>query len=161
VKHSPEGLAELIHFLGSFTDPDKKADMACIIETNHELLISALLEAGFSVYPVNPKTVDRLRRCAGSFEYPFSNGTVNSTMSNSLASRPMERWIGKESESTIGTKFWNGCPKESAQVVKHHIHAVRFQWLESCAEPKVRIRDLLTKPAGKRAESTLTEPTGV
>jgi hypothetical protein len=31
----------------------------------------------------------------------------------------------------------------------------------SCAEPMVRIRDLLTKPAGKGAESTLTEPTGV
>jgi hypothetical protein len=31
----------------------------------------------------------------------------------------------------------------------------------SCAEPMVRIRDLLTKPAGKGAESHLTEPTGV
>jgi hypothetical protein len=30
----------------------------------------------------------------------------------------------------------------------------------SHAEPKVRIRDLLTKPAGIWAESTLTEPTG-
>ena len=33
--------------------------------------------------------------------------------------------------------------------------------VESCAEPMVRIRDLLTKPSGKRAESHLTEPTGV
>ena len=31
----------------------------------------------------------------------------------------------------------------------------------SCAEPMVRIRDLLTKPAGKGAEGNLTEPTGV
>ncbi len=29
------------------------------------------------------------------------------------------------------------------------------------ADPMVRIRDLLTKPAGKGAESHLTEPTGV
>jgi len=47
-------------------------------------------------------------RCTGYFVYPFSNRTVNSYMSNALTSYPMERWIGKESESTIGTKFWFG-----------------------------------------------------
>jgi len=31
----------------------------------------------------------------------------------------------------------------------------------SGAEPMLRIRDLLTKPVGKQAESHLTEPTGV
>ena len=41
------------------------------------------------------------------------------------------------------------------------MQAVRFQSLDPRAKPKVRIRDLLTKPAGKRAESHLTEPTGV
>jgi transposase len=39
--------------------------MACIVETNQRLLIAALLEAGFPVYPVNPKTVDRRRNAAG------------------------------------------------------------------------------------------------
>ncbi len=39
--------------------------MACILETNQGLLITALLEAGVPVYPVNPKTVDRRRNAAG------------------------------------------------------------------------------------------------
>jgi transposase len=39
--------------------------MACVVETNQGLLIAALLEAGFPVYPVNPKTVDRRRNAAG------------------------------------------------------------------------------------------------
>lgn len=43
-------------------DPEQ---VACIIETTHGLLITALLEAGFPVYPVNPKTVDRHRAAAG------------------------------------------------------------------------------------------------
>jgi transposase len=63
--HSPEGFTDLINCLGSITGPDKKADMACVIQTNHGLLIAALLEAGFAVYPVNPKTVDRRRSAAG------------------------------------------------------------------------------------------------
>jgi transposase len=39
--------------------------LACLVETSHGLLISALLEAGLPVYPVNPKTVDRHRRPSG------------------------------------------------------------------------------------------------
>ncbi|WP_201377425.1 transposase [Ktedonobacter sp. SOSP1-85] len=35
--------------------------IACIIETKHGLLITALLEAGVPLYPVNPKTIDRKR----------------------------------------------------------------------------------------------------
>lgn len=65
VADSPEGFRDLINFLGSITGPDQKADLACILETNHGLLIAALLEAGFAVYPVNPKTVDRRRSAAG------------------------------------------------------------------------------------------------
>src|SRR2546421_4601630 len=33
--------------------------------TNHGLLISWLLEAGYPVYPVNPKTIDRHRKASG------------------------------------------------------------------------------------------------
>src|SRR5947207_12004392 len=39
--------------------------MACILETNHGLLISTLLEAGLVLYPVNPKTIDRKRSASG------------------------------------------------------------------------------------------------
>src|SRR6266567_9117600 len=45
--------------------PNAKEQMACIVETNHGLLIASLLEAGFPVYPVNPKTVDRRRSSSG------------------------------------------------------------------------------------------------
>lgn len=63
VVHSKAGLNELNSFLARFTtDPSQ---MACIVETNHGLLIGALLEGGWPVYPVNPKTVDRKRGAAG------------------------------------------------------------------------------------------------
>jgi transposase len=65
VTHTPEGLQALTSQLGEVSGPCGKAEMACLVETNHGLLITALLEAGFSVYPVNPKTVDRKRSAAG------------------------------------------------------------------------------------------------
>jgi len=45
--------------------PTQKEQLACIIETNRGLLITALLEAGFPVYPVNPKSIDRRRAPSG------------------------------------------------------------------------------------------------
>ena len=39
--------------------------LACIVETNHGLLITFLLEAGIPVYPVNPKVANQLRKAAG------------------------------------------------------------------------------------------------
>src|SRR5215472_10607726 len=63
VSHTKEGLTELMHFLLSLAQNPEH--MACILETNQGLLIAALLEAGFPVYPVNPKTVDRRRNAAG------------------------------------------------------------------------------------------------
>lgn len=65
VKHTVKGLQELNDFLQTWTGPEHKADMACIIETNHGLLINSLLEAGFAVYPVNPNTIDRRRTASG------------------------------------------------------------------------------------------------
>jgi len=65
VAHSVEGLRQLQDFLLSICGPERKEEMACIIETSHGLLIAALLEAGYPVYPVNPKTVDRHRRASG------------------------------------------------------------------------------------------------
>ncbi len=62
VTHTAEGLAELITFLREVAPLDQ---IACIIETNQGLLISTLLEEGCTIYPVNPKTVDRRRNAAG------------------------------------------------------------------------------------------------
>ncbi|WP_167669315.1 IS110 family transposase [Paenibacillus barengoltzii] len=37
----------------------------CFIETSRGLLVSALLQEGFRIYPLNPKVVDRQRRPSG------------------------------------------------------------------------------------------------
>lgn len=61
--HSHDGLNDLKQFLLSIAG---QADqLACIVETNHGLLIAFLLEAGIPVYPVNPKTTNQLRKAAG------------------------------------------------------------------------------------------------
>jgi transposase len=65
VPHTAAGLAKLSSAFEQICGPDAKDQFACIVETNHGLLITALLEAGFPVYPVNPKTVDRRRNAAG------------------------------------------------------------------------------------------------
>ena len=61
--HTHEGLnllkAWLLQMAG---DPEQ---LACIVETNHGLLITFLLEAGIPVYPVNPKMANHLRKTAG------------------------------------------------------------------------------------------------
>jgi transposase len=63
VAHSVSGLAELVAFLKELCPAISQ--LACVIETSRGLLIAALLDAGFTVYPVNPKTVDRKRSAAG------------------------------------------------------------------------------------------------
>ena len=65
VAHTKAGLETLVALLRGISGPDQKEQIACIIETNHGLLITALLEAGFAVYPVHPKTVNRRRGSAG------------------------------------------------------------------------------------------------
>jgi transposase len=61
--HSHDGLNELKAFLlGIAASPE---ELACIVETNHGLLITFLLEAGIPVYPVNPKSTTQLRKAAG------------------------------------------------------------------------------------------------
>jgi len=62
VRHTGAGLVQLCTELGSITEP---ADVACIVETRHGILVNHLLESGFAVYPVNPKTVNRRRSPAG------------------------------------------------------------------------------------------------
>jgi transposase len=64
VSHTPEGLAQLVTFLQG-TVASAPQELVCLIETTHGLLITALLEAGLAIYPVNPKTVDRRRKPSG------------------------------------------------------------------------------------------------
>jgi transposase len=65
VDHSPQGMSKLNAFLEQIIGTAPKEQMACIIETTHGLLIAHLLEAGWPVYPVNPRTVDRRRSASG------------------------------------------------------------------------------------------------
>ncbi len=61
--HSHDGLNELKQFLLSIAASPEH--LVCIVETNHGLLITFLLEAGIPVYPVNPKSANQLRKSAG------------------------------------------------------------------------------------------------
>jgi transposase len=65
VDHTPQGMSKLNTFLEQIIGTMPKEQMACIIETTHGLLIAHLLEAGWPVYPVNPRTVDRRRSASG------------------------------------------------------------------------------------------------
>lgn len=75
VAHTAEGVGRLTAFLRQLSaqgqaEPAGQAEpcvdqLACLVETTHGLLITALLEAGLRVCPVNPKTVDRLRPPSG------------------------------------------------------------------------------------------------
>ena len=61
IDHSSQGFAKLNTFLEQIIGSEPKEPMACIIETTHGLWIAHLLETGWPVYPVNPRTVDRRR----------------------------------------------------------------------------------------------------
>lgn len=65
VAHTPEGLSHLDAYLEQVAGPAGKEQIACIIETTHGLLIAHLLEQGWAVYPVNPRTVERRRAPSG------------------------------------------------------------------------------------------------
>jgi transposase len=65
IAHTPAGMNQLNTFLERIIAAAPKEEMACIIESTHGLLIAHLLEAGWPVYPVNPRTVDRKRGASG------------------------------------------------------------------------------------------------
>lgn len=65
IDHTPQGFATVNTFLQQIIGTGPKEQMACIIETTHGLLITHLLTAGWAVYPVNPRTVDRRRSASG------------------------------------------------------------------------------------------------
>jgi transposase len=60
--HTASGIADLIAFLKAIGDVASHPEhLACIIETTHGVLITALLEAGLPVYSVNPATLQHMR----------------------------------------------------------------------------------------------------
>lgn len=66
ISHSVEGVSQLTSALLALVGTtEQQEEIACIVETTHGLLISALLEAGFPVYPINPKSLERQRKPAG------------------------------------------------------------------------------------------------
>ena len=65
IAHSPTGIAHLLQAFEQVVGSGSKEQMVCVIEIKQNLLITALLEAGWPVYPVNPKTVERWRSPAG------------------------------------------------------------------------------------------------
>ena len=65
VAHSPEGLSQLETYLERMAGPGGREQLACIVETTHGLLIAHLLEQGWAVYPVNPRTVEKRRAPSG------------------------------------------------------------------------------------------------
>src|ERR1700730_9140666 len=65
IAHTPAGMKQLNTFLEQIIGPVPNQQTACIIETTHGLLIAHVLEAGWPVYPVNPRTVDRRRGASG------------------------------------------------------------------------------------------------
>jgi transposase len=66
VSHSADGVNQLIAWLRERGDIATCPEhLVCLIETTHGVLITALLEHGVPVYPVNPKLVDHSRRPSG------------------------------------------------------------------------------------------------
>ncbi len=69
VPHNREGLEQLKQTLLSI-NPNPES-FACMVETKNGLLVQFLLEAGFPVYPLNPKVVDYRRKPSGAKSDPI------------------------------------------------------------------------------------------
>jgi transposase len=59
IAHSFEGMEKLRTKLSKVSDNPE--DILVAIESHHGLLIYSLLEAGYAIYPINPKSMDRYR----------------------------------------------------------------------------------------------------
>lgn len=59
IDHTPEGIESL--FLKVKEHAQNPAEVLFALETPNGLLAGAILEAGFTLYPINPKAVDRYR----------------------------------------------------------------------------------------------------
>jgi transposase len=66
VAHSPEGLRTLIAWLrGHGEVAEHPEHLACLVETTRGLLITALVEGGLVIYPVDPGRLKALRKPGG------------------------------------------------------------------------------------------------
>ena len=59
IPHTPQGLQTLLETVGNLSTD--KSQVLFAIETSQHLLVDALLEAGYTIYPVNPKQAQRAR----------------------------------------------------------------------------------------------------
>jgi len=59
IPHSPEGVSELFQRVEKFANDVKEVLFA--LEKPSGLLVDAILDKGFTLYPINPKAVDRYR----------------------------------------------------------------------------------------------------
>lgn len=69
IPHNRKGM-ELLKEKLLGTDPNQE-NFACLVETKNGLLVQFLLEAGFPVYPLNPKVVDYRRKPSGAKSDPI------------------------------------------------------------------------------------------
>ena len=69
-EHSFKGIETLCADLKKLAQGDLNR-IGIAIETSHGLLIAALLEAGFNVYPVNPREVENRRKISGAKTDPI------------------------------------------------------------------------------------------
>jgi len=83
VPHNREGLEQLKRTLLSI-NPDPES-FACLVETKNGLLVQFLLEAGFPVYPLNPKVVDYRRKPSGAKSDPIDARLLASIGRSDLA----------------------------------------------------------------------------
>jgi Transposase len=59
IEHRPDAVAALVERIAGWeVDP---AEVRVVIETRHGLLVEALVDAGYTVLPVNPELVSRRR----------------------------------------------------------------------------------------------------
>lgn len=63
ISHNYGGIKEFTEKLAELSI--QVHDASVFIETSRGLLVSALLQQGFKIYPLNPKVVDRQRRPSG------------------------------------------------------------------------------------------------
>lgn len=59
IPHTPAGFQTLLEKVQSLSQEKEKILFA--IESNHGILVDFILDAGYQVYPINPKSMDRYR----------------------------------------------------------------------------------------------------
>ena len=134
VAHTPEGLAQLVTFLqATVASAPTPQELACLIETTQGLLITALLDAGLTIYPVNPKTVDRRRKPSGAKTDAIDAYLLAKTGRSDLASasevtqiRPLDGGTGAPSFSGLSRPAspsgsgWRSSPGSSTSKRAEH-----------------------------------------